>query len=29
MGCVLTIRRSDGVKVHDEKNGDGVRVHHE
>ena len=29
MGCELSIRRSDGVKVHHDKNGDGVRVHHE
>ena len=29
MGLELTIRKSDGVRVHHEKKSDGVRVHHE
>ena len=29
MGLEGTIRRSDEVRVHDEKKSDGVRVHHE
>ena len=29
MGCEMSIRRSDGVKVHHDKNGDGVGVDHE
>ena len=29
MGCELTIRKCDGVRVDHEKKSDGVRVHHE
>ena len=29
MGSEFTIRKSDGVTVHHEKNSDGVRVDHE
>ena len=29
MGLELTIRKSNGVRVHHEKKSDGVRVHHE
>ena len=29
MGCELTIRRSDGVRVDHKKKTDGVRVRHE
>ena len=29
MGLELTIRKSDGVRVDNEKKSDGVRVHHE
>ena len=29
MGCELTIRKSDGVRVYHEKKSGGVRVHHE
>ena len=29
MGLEFTIRKSDWVKVHQEKKSDGVRVHHE
>ena len=28
MGCKFTIRKSDGVRVHDEKKSLGVRVDH-
>ena len=29
MGLEFTIRKSDGVRVHNEKKSDGVRVYHE
>ena len=29
MGLEITIRKSDGLRVHHEKKSDGVRVHHE
>ena len=29
MGCKFTIRKSDGVRVHDEKKSLGVRVVHD
>ena len=29
MGSEFTIRKSDGVTVHHEKNSDGVRVDHD
>ena len=29
MGLEITIRKSDGVKVHNEIKSDWVRVHHE
>ena len=29
MGLEFTIRKSDGVKVHNERKSDWVRVHHE
>ena len=29
MGREITIRKSDGVKIHHEKKSDGVRVHNE
>ena len=29
MGLAFTIRKSDGVKVHNERKSDWVRVHHE
>ena len=29
MGWEFTMKKSDGVRVHDEQKSDGVRVHHE
>ena len=29
IACDFTIRKSDGVRVHNEKKSDGVRVDHE
>ena len=29
MGSEITMRKSDGVRVHHERKSDGVRVHHQ